>query len=362
MCSRRANKISYNHDKHMSSVPLSRRDFIKLSAAGFLGAWLAEFRLDRALSDAAAPKEGRMTLSGIALYKDPAFNAKKLHVFGRDEVVPITAVVDGDVGNPANHSWYELNGDGYTYSGWVQPVEYNYQKPVFQVPESGQLGEITVPYSITRLAPSFWAKNGYRIYFASTHWVTSVNVNRYEKGVWYEIYDSHLQKSFYVPSGDLRLVPDDELTLLSPDIPDVMKHIHVDTTTQSLTAFEGEQAVLITHCSTGGSGTKTPTGDFRTFHKGPTIHMTNDGAAGAGRGYDLPGVPWVSFFTGSGDSFHGTYWHNDYGRPRSHGCVNLSPADAKFIYRWTSPVVPPDIQYLYKPGEGTSVDIVSSSV
>ena len=119
--------------------------------------------------------------------------------------------------------------------------------------------------------------------------------------------------------------------------------------------------MLITHCSSGGAGTKTPTGDFRTFHKGPTIHMTNDGAEGAGHGYDLPGVPWVSFFTGTGVSFHGTYWHNDYGRPRSHGCVNLAPSDAKFLYRWTQPVVPVDIQYLYQPGQGTSVDIVSSA-
>jgi hypothetical protein len=345
----------------MSDIPLSRRDFLKLSAAGLLGAWLAEFRRDRALGGAATPKAGRMTMSGIALYKEPSFNAKKLHVFGRDEVVPITAVVDGDIGNPINHSWYELNGSGYTYSGWLQPVEYNYQKPVFQVPAAGQLGEITVPYSVTRLAPSFWAKTGYRIYFATAHWVTSIEVNRHEKGVWYEIYDSHLQKSFYVASSDMRLVPNDELTLLSPDVPDAIKRIYVDTTTQSVTAFEGDKAVLSTHCSSGGTGTKTPTGNFLTFHKGPTIHMTNDGEAGAGRGYDLPGVPWVSFFTGTGVSFHGTYWHNDYGRPRSHGCVNLTPADARFLYRWTQPVVPAETQYLYQPGQGTHVEIVSSA-
>ena len=344
----------------MSNIPLSRRDFLKLSAAGLLGAWLAEFQLERALAGNATPTEGRMTLSGIALYKDPAFAAKKLHVFGRDEVASILSVVDGDIGNPFNHKWYGLDG-GYTYSGWIQPVASNYQKPVFEVASGGQLGEITVPYSVTRLSPSFWAKTGYRIYFATTHWVKSVSVNRYEKGVWYEIYDSHLQKSFYVASSDMRIVPNDELTLLSPEVPDALKRIYVDTATQSVTAFEGEQAVLVARCSSGGTGTKTPLGDFQTFHKGPTIHMTNDGEAGAGRGYDLPGVPWVSFFTGTGVSFHGTYWHNDYGRPRSHGCVNLTPSDAKFIYRWTRPLVPPDTQYLYLPGEGTPVQIVSTN-
>ncbi len=343
----------------MLNLPFSRRDFLKLSAAGMLGALFADLRLDRAL--AAPPTQGRMTLSGINLYSDPAFKAKRMHTFGRDEVVTITAEVDGDEGNPYNKKWFQLNGEGYTYSGWVQPVETNYHKPTFEIPANGRLGEITVPYSITRLDPSYWAKNGYRVYFATTHWVTGVSVNPHEKGVWYEIYDSQRQTSLYVPAADMRLVPDDELTLLSPDVPDDLKHIYVDTATQSVTAFEGDNAVLVARCSSGGKGTKTPLGKFQTFHKGPTIHMTNDGEAGAGPGYDLPGVPWVSFFTGTGVSFHGTYWHNDYGKPRSHGCVNLRPEDAKFIYRWTRPVVPADTPYLYKPGEGTRVEIISSN-
>jgi len=218
-----------------------------------------------------------------------------------------------------------------------------------------------VPYSATRRDPTYLSNPGYRIYYASTHWVVGVRVNTYEKGIWYELYDPLKKTAVYIPASDMRLVPDSELTLLSPDVPSDSKHIYVDTATQSVTAFEGDQAVLVTRCSSGGKGTRTPLGQFQTFHKGPTIHMTNDGEAGAGHGYDLPGVPWVSFFTGTGDSFHGTYWHNDYGRPRSHGCVNLTPADAKFIYRWTQPLVPPEVNYLYKPGEGTHVEIVSST-
>ncbi len=343
----------------MINPPFSRRDFLKLSGAGMLGVFLAELHLDRAFASSTA--QGRMIQSGIYLYSEPSFNAKTSHIFGRDEVVNVTDEVDGDAGNPYNKKWYRLNNEGYTYSGWVQPVETNYQKSIFQIPAAGQLGEITVPFSDTHLSPSFWARRGYRIYYGTTHWVTGVSVNRYEKGVWYEIYDSELQASFYVASIDMRLVPDDELTLLSPDIPEYRKHIYVDIATQSITAFEDDKAVLTARCSSGGKGTRTPIGDFKTFHKGPTIHMTNDGEAGAGQGYDLPGVPWVSFFTGTGDSFHGTYWHNDYGKPRSHGCVNLSPADAKFIYRWTRPEVPVGTPYLYKPGEGTNVQIVASN-
>jgi hypothetical protein len=336
----------------------TRRDFLKVSAAGMLSALLAEAGLGGA--SAATLPQGRMIRSGIGLYRDPAFKADTMSLFGMDEVVEVTGEVDGDEGNPYNRKWFQINGDGYTYSGWVQPVDTLYQKPDFDIPPEGRLGEIAVPFSVSRLQPSMWARNGYRIYFATTHWVTGVSVNRYEKGIWYEIYDSHLQKSFYVSSADMRLVPDDELTRLAPGVPETDKHIYVDVSTQSVTAFEGETAVLTARCSSGGKGTTTPLGDFQTFHKGPTVHMTNDGEAGAGQGYDLPGVPWVSFFTGTGVSFHGTYWHNDYGKPRSHGCVNLRPEDAKFLYRWSSPLVPIDTQYLYEPGQGTPVQIVAS--
>jgi L,D-transpeptidase-like protein len=343
----------------MTNPPFSRRDFLRLSSAGALGLFLAELKLDRVLALPAT--QGRMTLSGINLYGDPSFQARKLHIYGRDEVVRITAEVDGDAGNPYNKKWYQVNGEGFTYSGWVQPVETNYQKPAFNIPAEGQLGEITVPYSDSRTSPSMWAERGYRVYFGTTHWVTGMSINRYEKGIWYEIYDSELRASFHIASSDLRLVPDDELTLLSPDVPEERKHIYVDTATQSVTVFEDDRAVLTARCSSGGKGTKTPLGDFQTFHKGPAIHMTNDGEAGAGHGYDLPGVPWVSFFTSTGVSFHGTYWHNDYGKPRSHGCINLTPGDAKFIYRWTRPNVPRETQYLYTPGEGTRVQIISSN-
>ena len=88
--------------------------------------------------------------------------------------------------------------------------------------------------------------------------------------------------------------------------------------------------------------------------------MTNQDDEAEG-GYDLPGVPWCSFFTGTGVAFHGTYWHNDYGRPRSHGCVNLPSMDAKFIYRWTMPVVPPGVDYVHLPGQGTAVQVTTSA-
>jgi hypothetical protein len=340
----------------MSLNQLSRRDFLKLASTGSLAFALKDLHLDR-VSASSAITQGRMTISGVPLYDAPAFSAKVIHNFNADQVVQVDGVeTQGDFGNPINNIWYRIEG-GYTYSGWVHPVETRYQKPVFEIPKAGQVGEITVPYSDTKESPYVYADRGYRIYYGSTHWVKKIVVTREEKSIWYMIYDSEIKKYLYVPYHDMRLIPDDEFTLLSPNVPDTEKHILIDLETQMVTAFEGEQVVFSQACSSGAKGTETPKGEFRTYHKGPSVHMTNQGDALEGV-YNLPGVPWCTFFTGMGNAFHGAYWHNDYGRPRSHGCVNLPSEAAKFIYRWTSPNVPPDTEYVHKPGEGTRVQIV----
>jgi len=340
----------------MLDPQLTRRDFLKLASTGSLAFALSELHLERAF--AASPiKQGRITLSGIPLYDGPTFKANKIHYFGRDEVVDITSIDEnGEQGNPFNAVWYQVNNEGYTYSGWVQPVETNYQKPVFNIHEKGQVGEIVVPFSDTKEEPFVYAERGYRLFYGTTHWVQRYVVTRDEKSIWYEIYDFHLKKLFYVPSHDMRLVPNDELSALSPDVPDEDKSIVVDLSTQLVTAFEGEKLVFSQRCSSGAKGTETPKGKFRTYHKGPSIYMTNQGDA-IENIYNLPGVPWCAFFTGAGNAFHGTYWHNDYGRPRSHGCVNLPSEAAKFLYRWTKPNVPPDADYIHLPGKGTRVQI-----
>jgi len=338
---------------------ISRRDFLKLASTGSLAFALRDLRLDSALAMAAI-KQGRVTYSGLSLYDAPSFNANQIYHFRADEVVEITSVMEnGDPGykNPFNSTWYQVN-NGYTYSGWIQPVETKYQKPVFYIPEKGQLGEITVPFCDTKKDPYTYADRGYRIFYGTTHWVTSVLVQRDEKSIWYEIYDFHLKRYYYVPSHDMRLIPNEELSTLSPEVPDEDKHIVVDLSAQLVTAFEGEKLVFSERCASGVKGTDTPKGEFRTYHKGPSVHMTNEGDAAENESvYSLPGVPWCAFFTGAGNAFHGTYWHNDYGRPRSHGCVNLPSEAAKFIYRWTKPNVPPDTDYVHLPGDGTRVQI-----
>jgi hypothetical protein len=71
--------------------------------------------------------------------------------------------------------------------------------------------------------------------------------------------------------------------------------------------------------------------------------------------YELPGVPWTSFFTDSGVAFHGTYWHDNFGTPMSRGCVNMRIEDAKWLFRWVHPLH--TAEGISSRGHGTSVVI-----
>lgn len=340
-------------------MTITRRDFLKLGGAGLLAMALADLRLDEAHALASlASFQGRATYSGVPVYDAPYFNAaKQSKLLGKDEVVDVQSIVAGD--GEYNRVWYRFER-GFTYSGWLQPVQTKLQTPVTQLARRNMLGEVTVPFADTRRAATIYGKRSYRLYYGSTYWINDVITNDDEGTVWYQIYNKIYDLTVYVNATEMRIVPDDELAPLSPNVPAPLKYIHVDLGTQYVTAFEGDRMVYRSRCSSG-AGPKTPLGDFQTYHKGPSIHMTNEGDDEANI-YDLPGVPWCTFFTGNGEAFHGTYWHNDFGKPRSHGCLNLPNSAAKFIYRWSSPVVPVDAEYIHQPGVGTPVTIVKSEV
>jgi lipoprotein-anchoring transpeptidase ErfK/SrfK len=183
-------------------------------------------------------------------------------------------------------------------------------------------------------------------------------VDSTDGSVWYRLLDDKFEKHYYVPAKHVRLIPAEELAPLSPHILIEDKSIEVRLDEQLLLAYENGRAVFATRVSTGGrrlSGTyTTPVGNFITYHKRPTRHMANGDIAS--NGFDFPGVPWVLYITENGISFHGTYWHNDYGIPHSHGCINMTPQAAKWLYRWTMPTVPPEKLLVYGY-VGTKVEI-----
>jgi lipoprotein-anchoring transpeptidase ErfK/SrfK len=110
--------------------------------------------------------------------------------------------------------------------------------------------------------------------------------------------------------------------------------IDIDLSGQTLTAYDGNTPVFQRLVSTG-LAFPTPVGTYQILYKVQSQRMT-------GPGYDLPNVPWVMYFTNRGHAIHGAYWHNNFGHPMSHGCVNMRIEDARWLYNWApngTPVV-----------------------
>jgi lipoprotein-anchoring transpeptidase ErfK/SrfK len=124
-----------------------------------------------------------------------------------------------------------------------------------------------------------------------------------------------------------------------PDVPDAhAKWIDVDRDQQVMIAYDGEVPVYATLISSGRRKTDTPPALYRIRSKSSLTKMAAEEREAAH--YEVSEVPWATRFR-SGLYFHAAYWHDRFGTPQSHGCVNLSPIDAKWVYDWTEPTMPP---------------------
>ena len=340
---------------------MTRREFLRLSSASMLS-MLAISRTTYAYAQSLSLQEnpgnlGRVTANKVDMFASPSLDGKPVRTLWKDLVMPITKV-EIAVGEPShNRVWYQLDGEGYVHSGSVQPVKIGLNEPLGSIPEKGVLAEVTVPYTDAIWNPFFKHIVAYRLYYSSTHWITDV-VQDSQGNTWYEVLEDFYQYKYYVNPAHMRIIPPREVAPISQNVSPQEKRLEVHLRDQVVVAYEGDTPVQMMRCSGGTAyfnGYLTPTGKFRTDYKRPSRHMVN-GSLASSWGYDLPGVPWVCYFTEEGVAFHGTYWHNDLGRPRSHGCINLLSETAKWLYRWTLPTVPYEEQLASKVG-GTAVEI-----
>ncbi|MEP7125581.1 MAG: L,D-transpeptidase [Byssovorax sp.] len=138
------------------------------------------------------------------------------------------------------------------------------------------------------------------------------------------------------------------------------KWIDVNITKQVLVAYEGTKAVYATLVSSGEAGLGDPEtskstkrGIFRIHTKYISITMDSDTV---GEEFELRDVPYVQYFE-NGFALHGSYWHDVFGQPKSHGCVNLAPEDARRLFWWSEPQVPPGWHGVARSLTGTVVFI-----
>jgi hypothetical protein len=119
--------------------------------------------------------------------------------------------------------------------------------------------------------------------------------------------------------------------------------LDVDLERQIVSAYRGDTPLFATLASTGrgavGSDQATPPGTYRVWVKLRSSDMDNLENVEASTNYAIQSVPWVLYFH-RGYGLHGAFWHHAFGRVQSHGCVNLTPADAERLFEWTSPRLP----------------------
>jgi hypothetical protein len=124
----------------------------------------------------------------------------------------------------------------------------------------------------------------------------------------------------------------------SPGLAEGERWIDIDLDEQTLVAYEGTTAVYATLVSSGKVLHRTPTGVYRIERK--VAERTMNSMLDSSEEYTVDKVPWTAYFA-HGYALHAAYWHSGFGQTRSHGCINLSPIDARRLYAWTAPAVAP---------------------
>jgi lipoprotein-anchoring transpeptidase ErfK/SrfK len=343
----------------------SRRDFLKLAGLGLGSLALRPAPGNSANSLPQFPAGdylGRVAVTpnfySTSLRAQPNENAAAIRNVAQDEVVVwLRDVVGSNVAGRTNLRWAETP-DGYIYATDLQPARNLPNAPLSALPtgKDGFWAEVTVPY-VDLLLPAgalpispgikydLQTNQPIRLYYGQVVWIDMVGAGA-DGGVLYRVNESPghgygYGDLFYADGAAFHPLTNDDVAPINPHADPATKRIVVDATPgiQTLSCLEGNTEVYFCRVSTGyGEQFSTPTGDQSISWKIFSIHMAAN--TGSDSGYDTMAVPWPVFFNRpAGAAIHGTFWHNDFGVRRSHGCVNVAPEDAKWIFRWTSPYV-----------------------
>ena len=359
---------------------ISRRDFLKIAGAS-LGA-LAFRRFDGILTLPRLQFPEGERLGRVAVFPnyystsiktEPFPNAPSVRDIGEDEVVVWKSEVVGGA-KSISKRWVETP-EGYVYSPDLQPVRNLPNVPLAAIPEgkTGFWAEVTVPYVDLIIANpparAGWYKdaveNGFipRLYYGQVVWMDAIANDNGR--VMYRFSEHYgYGDLFWVDATAFYPLTDADVAPISPDVDPELKKIVVNTTYQTLSAYEGDVEVFFCRVSTGydSENYRTPAGGYNPHRKLLSIPMAGSSSEGRS-GYDTPAVGWPFFMNGDGIAIHAAFWHNDFGVRRSHGCVNVCAEDAKWIWRWTTPYVTLDQGEvsLDWPDHGTKVDVVQRS-
>lgn len=360
----------------MGDKPLNRREFIKSAAVGFSSfafPFISQLSLEglsiESLTFPESERLGRVVDERVKVKSRPDMDSEDVgELYGDDIVVWLREVVGK---RPLwNTQRFIETPDGFIYSPSLQQVQYRPNDPLSVLPHpDGTWVEVTIPYVDLILdnppARSPWLENSLspRLYYSQIMWIDRINIDD-QSQTWYRVKDRYGSYGdiFWVPGEALRPLEPEEISPINPEVEN--KRVEVDLTHQTMSCFEGDQEVFFCRVSTGGKYSQdgsprndwaTPIGRHTIWRKLVSLHMSGGTTGG---GWDLPGIGWTVLFSGQGMAIHSTFWHNSYGIPRSHGCVNASPDDAKWVFRWTLPEVSFEPGEITISGEGSTRVIV----
>ncbi len=378
---------------------ISRRDFLKLAS---LGVGTMAFRPKSiGFEYLSIPKQlpqfpnsamiGRV-VDPVSLRSSPSNNpilnnaiqelqADTLVEWGRE-------VIGSVVGGLSNQRFIEIP-QGYVYSSTVQPTRNLPNTPVAQIPagKSGFWAEVTVPYvplDHEGIVASPWLTDHIfydfqpKLYYGQVVWIDQIrNINGFIEYRWNEDANGHgfgygaYGEFFWGDGAGFKPLTDENVTPISPNIDPAEKIITVNLDNQSLSCYERNTEVFYCRISSGirydqvtgqlSDKLATPAGELYTHWKIISKNMT---AGDAQAGYSTPAVPWCTFISGDGVAIHGAFWHNAFGEKRSHGCINVTPENAKWIFRWSTPSISLDQsqQRMTWPDHGTIVAVSEKTV
>jgi hypothetical protein len=354
----------------------SRRDFLKAAAAG-LGGFAVQPWGFNILADQdfpSAERLGRVCVGKVDIKSRPDDGSESVGILYEDAVVPWLREKVGRWSFRNNQRYVETS-QGYIWSPYLQPVKNHPNQPLESLPvsgsEQGMWVEVSVPWVDAILvnppARSNWLQhrieNGLplRLYYSQILWVDQTKTDE-QGNIWYRINERYGNPGdiLWAPGKALRPLTNEELAPISPQIEDKRVVVNVTWGKQTLSCFEGNSEVYFCRVSSGvssGSTPVTPPGGngFPIWRKLHSVHMAGGTNAD---GWDLMGIGYTELFVGEGVAIHSTYWHNNFGEPMSHGCVNVRPEDAKWIFRWTQPSTPFDPGDITISGSGSTRIIV----
>lgn len=354
-----------NHSSSLANTLRYRRDLFKFAGLGLGGLALRPmsgfFQMPQFPQ---AERLGRVAVGKVELKQRPDPDSATVGVLYEDAVLPWLREVSGV--RPSwifnNQRWVETP-QGFIYGPYLQPVQNRPNQPLKELkPASlgqGMWVEVTVPYAdviLDRPASSnSWVEARLdeglplRVYYSQVFWVDQIKTSD-DGRLLYRINPNYYGgvDMLWVAAESFRPITQDDLAPIHPDAAD--KRVEIDVNHQVLSCYEGAAEVYFCRVSTGAKYDMygnvvdkwvTPLGPHIATRKFISLQMSG-GTTGAG--YDLPGIGWTVIFATGGVAIHSTFWHNNFGDPVSHGCVNTSPEDAKWIFRWIMPTV------AYDPG------------